>query len=218
MTALLALAVTLQPTYNLLLRLPVGSTARYDVRMVFDDGGNLIEMTGKAEDKITKVDEIGNLTNEHLLAGVRIKIDKQEVDVTDTKRQTTVIRPTGEIVELVGASPQEGRFAFATMLVVPAEPVKLGQIWTQEFAPKGGKAIRLECTTSELEKVGAFDSLKIRVKSWETIGAKPIRAEGVAWIGIADGRLAKLELKVEGVPFGDDGHPVKLSVTMVRTS
>ena len=116
------------------MRAKTGDSVRYTVKMVFDDAGQKVEMSGQIEDRVTKVDDAGTVTNEHAMFGVRVKIAGQDIDVSDVKRQTSVFRNTGEIIEIPGSSPQESRFAYATMIVVPAEPVKAGQSWTGSFA------------------------------------------------------------------------------------
>jgi hypothetical protein len=200
----------------LLLKVQTGDIARYTVKMVFDDGGQKAEMSGKAEDRITKVEPNGNVTNEHNLFGMKVKIGDQEIDVSDTKKQISVLKPTGEILEMPGLAAQEGRFAYATMIVVPEAGIKDGEVWSREFSPKGARPVRQEYTAVKPEKVGSFESMKLRFKSWETSGARPIKAEGTAWVTLADGRLARLEATVDGVPMGDDGKPTKLSLTLER--
>lgn len=210
------LGIALAPQRSLLIKVQSGDSVRYEVKMIFDDGGQKIEMSGRAEDRITKVDTNGNLTNEHLLGSVRLKVDNQDIDVSDSKKQVSILKPTGEIVELVGGSAQEARFTFVTMFVVPTTPVKDGETWNFEVTPKGGRMIKQEYTAVQAEKIGNYEAMKVRVKSWEASGAKPIRAEGTVWLGLADGRLVKQELTVEGVPMGDEGKPTKLTLLVTR--
>lgn len=56
-----------QESHSLLIKVQPGDMARYSVKMVFSDGAQKIEMTGMAQDRITKVEEDGTFTNEHVL-------------------------------------------------------------------------------------------------------------------------------------------------------
>lgn len=212
----LLLGLLVAPQRSLLITARSGDTARYEIKMIFDDGGQKLEMSGRAEDRITKIDENGNLTNEHLLGAVKFKVDGQEVDVSDSKKQVTILKPTGEIVELVGGSSKEARFVYATMIVVPPNPVKDGESWNFQLSPKGGIAIKQEYTAVVAEKIGTYEAMKVRIKSWEASGSKPIRAEGTVWLSLTDGRLVKQELNVEGVPMGEEGKPTKLTLLVMR--
>lgn len=205
-----------QESHSLLIKVQPGDMARYSVKMVFADGTQKIEMTGMAQDRVTKVESDGTFTNEHVLAGVRLKIQDQEIDVTDEKRQTSIFKNTGEIVEIVGTNPGDNRFAYVTSIVVPTTPVKDGETWTREFAPKGGKAVKLEFQAVGQEKAGSLDAVKVKFKSTETSGAKPVKAEGHAWISLKDGRLARMLATVEGVPMGQESRPTTVTVTLER--
>jgi hypothetical protein len=205
-----------QESHSLLIKVQPGDMARYSVKMVFSDGAQKIEMTGMAQDRITKVEEDGTFTNEHVLAGVRLKIQDQEIDVTDEKRQTSIYKNTGEIVEILGTSPGDNRFAYVTSIVVPTTPIKDGETWTRELTPKGGKAVKLEFQAIGSEKVGNHEAVKIKFKSTETSGPKPVKAEGHAWIATKDGRLARMQATVDGVPMGQEGKPTTVTVTMER--
>lgn len=206
----------LQDSYSLLVKVQPGDTARYTVKMVFADGAQKIEMTGMAQDRVTKVEPDGTFTNEHVLAGVKLKIQEQEIDVTDEKRQTSIYKNTGEIVEILGTNAGDNRFAYVTSIVVPSTPVKNGETWSREVTPKGGKAVKQEFQAIGAEKAGAHEAMKIKFKSAETGGAKPVKAEGHAWIALKDGRLVRMQATVDGVPMGQEGRPTQVTVTLER--
>lgn len=213
--ALACAAFAGQDARSLLVRVKEGDSARYTIKMIFEDSGQKVEMQGRSEDRIVKVDEKGLATRESVLFGIRLKISGQEIDVSDTKRETSVFRPNGEIVDILGTSPQDNRFAYATMIVVPEEPVKDGQTWTHDYAPKGGRSGKQEYQAIKVERVGTFEAMKVKFKTVET-GAKPVKAEGHAWITLSDGRLAKMEASVDGVPMGEEGKPTQMTLMIER--
>ena len=49
----LLLGLLVAPQRSLLITARSGDTARYEIKMIFDDGGQKLEMSGRAEDRIT---------------------------------------------------------------------------------------------------------------------------------------------------------------------
>jgi len=67
-----------------------------------------------------------------------------------------------------------------------------------------------------IERVGVYESAKIRWTYQETEGATPASSEGTVWIEVKDGSLVKSEGKLKNAPLRDAPRPVDFSFTTER--
>jgi hypothetical protein len=99
------------------------------------------------------------------------------------------------------------------------EPVRIGEKWVVEL-PRDEKAAipaaRVEYEAVAVERVGQFESLKIRTAFAQSEGAEPMRLKGYVWNLLKDGSLVSMSLKIENLRFEEDLPPTSALLKMTR--
>lgn len=190
---------------SLLYRAKVGETLKYRVEMSFEDQGVKATLVGVGETRIDKVDVLGPITLYQKLGQMKLRSGSDEMDIANDSETTMVIKATGEIVEVKGknVTTDNLRTTRATMVVVPATPVKPGDNWSHQVVKSAGiRPMTFEYRALGFEKIGARDTMKIEFKVRETEGNLPIQADGTAWLSTIDGKTVRIQATVSNAPMG----------------
>jgi flagellar basal body L-ring protein FlgH len=178
--------------------------------------------TGLLTEKVTKIDENGNIWIEGVSSDGKVTFGGNEIPINDVTAVTTVYKPTGEVVE-VKASGQsqgnEGRVAAMQTLYIPDKPVKVGDTWETEIKPDaklGTVALKGAFKVEAAEKVDNYDTFRIKASVKETSGDTPWTSDSTVWLNTKDGSLVKASGTWKNAPLGPAGAITDATFTMTR--
>jgi hypothetical protein len=95
----------------------------------------------------------------------------------------------------------------------------VGDDWSVDLAVDAKSrpvAIKAEYKVEAQEKVGSFDTFKVKTVVKETTGAEPASADGFIWVNIADGSMVKYEATWNNPPFAGLPGQLTAKVSIVR--
>lgn len=198
-----------------------GDIARYKMSADIDFGGMDIKFSGLVEEKIAKVNPDGTYSLEQNQIEGKVNVAGQEQEMPTSGVNTTVYLPNGEVKEIVGEQGTEDAYRMANLSLIrdPGKELKVGDTWTHEFkanAKTGAVAAKAEYKVLGEEKVGTYETVKIKADVKETAGSEPASSNGTAWINKADGSLIKLEAKWVNAPFPGAPAPINAVVKLER--
>lgn len=217
-----ALAVSIQ-TYSLKRVAKIGDSAKYRLSMDVAFGDMQFKMTSTSTLKVVRVDEDGTVTTQTSQGEYKIKIKgvAEEMTAPDTEPTTAARKANGELVSLNGDRIDASSYRLDNLNAfhAPDSPVKVGDRWTFDVkgdSKTGAVAGKAEFELLGIERVGVYESAKIRWTYQETEGATPASSEGTVWIDVKDGSLVKSEGKLKNAPLRDAPRPVDFSFTTER--
>lgn len=199
-----------------------GETARYEMKGEIDAGVATVTITSKIDEKITKVEPNGNFHVEQKQSETKIMLGTEPLPGGEEgQAHTTVIKPNGEIAEILGKEVDgvAYRMENLNLFTDPGKPVAINDTWSKELkgdAKTGAVAVRADYKIVAEEKVGEYDTLKIRVTVKETEGAMPATSDNTIWLNRADWTLVKGEYKWTNAPVPGAPMPVNGTVTITR--
>jgi hypothetical protein len=130
---------------------------------------------------------------------------------------STTYRPNGSMVTMTGKGV-DGDVLRTTNLLgfyMPEKPIKVGDTWEYELkADEATKRPGLKASykVEAFEKLGSFDTVRIKQSLKETSGAAPSSLEGPIWISSVDGTLVKLEGVWKSAPLSAEGVDAKILI------
>lgn len=210
-------AVTLKRTAK------VGDVAKYKSKADVDFQGMAVSVTFLMTDKITKVDDNGNITSESTQSDMKIKMGDQEMDppaAGDTP-QVSTSKSTGEIVELKGEQVDANAYRMAAMsgFYFPEKAVSVGDSWEFKVVKNeklGTVAGIAKYKVEKFEKVGEWDTAVLTMDYKETEGGEPASASGKIWINTKDGSMVKMDGEWKNAPFPGAPGPINAKVVIER--
>ena len=218
--ALAAAELAVQP-FTLKRVAKVGDTLVYKLNVDADFGGQKVNVTGKATDKVVKVSENGEITTESKQTETKIKVGDQEIPMDEQPVQTTTSDAKGLVIKIEGDQVDSSVYRLSNMSVfrIPDSAVKVGDKWTHEFkadAKTGAVAGKSEYEVLAVEKVGSFETLKVKWTFKETEGGEPASAEGTVWVDTKDGSMVKAVGNYKAAPLPGAPGPVDMTITLER--
>jgi hypothetical protein len=197
-----------------------GQTIKYKMEGQIDVQGLQIGLKGTMQEKVTRVDANGNYAVEQqTLEGKATLPDGNEMDMPAGTATTTTYTADGQVVEIKGGN-EDGtsyRMAALGLLVDPGKALNVGDKWTHTVkadAKTGAVAATAEYTVLGEEKIGAFDTVKIKANVKETEGGEPAASESTVWIDKKDGSTVKAESKWIKAPFPGPAGPMIIDATI----
>ncbi|MEZ0324970.1 MAG: hypothetical protein ACAH95_03625 [Fimbriimonas sp.] len=182
-----------------------GQTLKYKMEATTDMGGSPVTMSASLVEKVVKVEANGNFSLEQLQTDAKVNMGGQEQDIPSGEPATTTYKASGEVVEIKSPGETAGAYRMSTLglLVDPGKLVNVGDKWTHEVKadPKlGFVAAKADYQVMAEEKVGAYDTIKIKATIKETEGTDPASSETTLWIDKKDGTTVKAETKWNRAP------------------
>lgn len=213
--ALAAVGLALQAT-GLKVTAKEGDVRKYKLSGKMELGGMEAELSGTVNEKVTKVDDEGNITT-YATQSLQVIINGSPMTVPD-QSSTTVMRPDGTTKELRGETVGANEYRIATVNTVklPDTPLEKDKTWTWDCPadPKTGVVhVKGEYKVLGDEKLHDIDTWKISTKVTELGGDTPASTEATVWLDKSNGRLVKVDGKGTNLPFS--GAPAPVSGTMV---
>lgn len=199
----------------------VGDTAKYRLKADIDLQGTEATFSELVTEKITKVESNGNYTVETAHSEGKIVFGGQDMDAPPSS-QTFTYKSNGEVVEIKaeGVDGSHYRTANLTAVVMAEKAVKVGDDWTHEIKKDektGVAALKSSYKVEAAEKIGDFETLKVKYSTKETEGGDAAAsAEGIAWISKKDGSLVKSEGSFKNVPFPGAPMPISAKFSLTR--
>lgn len=201
----------------------VGETMKYKLTAEADFGGQAIQVSGTTLDKVVKVNDNGDIVVESTQSSMKVSVAGQEMEIPDQPGTTTTYKATGEVVEIKGEQTDASAYRMANLNVVksPTGEIKVGDKWTYEVkadSKTGAAAGKAEYELLGSEKVGSWDSLKIKWTFKETEGSDPASSSGTVWIDAATGALVKAVGEYKNAPIPGAPGPISMKFTLERVS
>lgn len=202
-----------------------GQIVKLRFKAVLEIQSSQATLTGLVQDKTTKVNSDGSYEEEEQQTEGVAKIGDQSFPSPVIGPFPIVHNADGSLRELRGndtvAGPDAYRMSTLELLIDSGHPLNVGDSWTADIKadPKTGvQAAKADYKILGEEKIGEFDTLKIRMTIKETQGATPASSEGTVWINKADGTIVKAEMKWTNAPFPGAPAPMNASMTETRES
>ncbi|HWD38309.1 MAG TPA: hypothetical protein VG944_05635 [Fimbriimonas sp.] len=194
----------------------VGQKINLSLDGTLNVGGQDLTITGKGVDTVKAVDADGNVTTESSQSD--LEINGSPVQANDSTT-TTVSKPSGELVSMISAQPDNangGRFQILISVYYPKDPVNVGDTWKMDLKPDaklGGVPVKVEMKYSGDEKVGDADTEKLEGSVTETSGDTPASSKSTYWVSKADGSLVKQTSELKDAPLGPTTASGKINLT-----
>ena len=200
-----------------------GQILKLVVKGEFDVSGQTAELTGKTDEKVTKVSaDDGSYTIEEQQHDLKAVVGGQDIPINDTPAISTVFNADGSIKEILGdatvASAAAYRLANLSVVVDSGKPLNVGDTWTYSIKadPKtGAEAATATYKLVAEEKVGDIDTLKVKATVKETGGSEPASSDGFYWLDKGDASIVKSELNMSNAPF-PNVPPISGKLTLTR--
>lgn len=219
--ALSVAAFAVQDAISLKRAAKSGESIKYRLKADVEIQGMEAAFSTLVTEKVTKVESNGNYVLESAQSEGKVNLSGQEMDVPGTT-QTFVYKPNGEVVE-IKAETVDGnvyRTANLTAFIVTDKAVKVGDEWTHDIKKDEKTGTMPAKGTYKIEgeeKVGEFDTFKVKFATKETEGGESAAScEGTSWVNKKDGTLVKSEGVWKNVPFPGAPGPINAKYTLTR--
>jgi hypothetical protein len=191
-------------------RLPKeGQVVRYRMQGTIDipEPVGSVKVRGIMEEKVTKVEADGSYTVvQSQIEGFASQGEKPEQQIPDQSPSTTKYNSKGEVLAIeVDADPVAAwRMAGLNIFIEPGKEVNVGDKWSYEIKADektGAVGAKAEFTVMGEEKVGSFDTVKVKYMVAEVGGEQPASSEGIVWLDKKDGNMIQADTKLKRAPF-----------------
>lgn len=198
-----------------------GETIKYRTTADVDFGGMAIKAKFLVAEKVVKVEADGSYKVEQSQLEGKVDVNGQEQDAPGGGTSTTTYAANGEVKEVKGdnTTPDTYRMSNLGILIDPAKDLAINDTWSYDIkADKktGAVAVKAEFKLLGEEKIGEWDTLKIKATLKETEGTDPASSDGTLWISKVDGSLVQQEGKWVNFPFPGAPAPINATVKMTR--
>lgn len=222
LSALATLALAAQTTPNSLAHVAkVGDEVNYKFEAKLEVQGVTIELSGKTLQKVKKVGEDGTWSYESTDSGVKVKTEDGEQEL-DQESTTKVDMGADRVITKYGDGGDEDASSIRLMLLEtvkkPEKPIQVGDKWSATLTYKGKETVpvKAQYEAIAIEKIGEWETMKVKLDSIETEGEVKASSSGFVWITLADGFSAKEELKISKAPFAFSPDPIDMSILITR--
>ncbi len=197
--------------YTLRVNVKEGEVYKYKLTMDIDFGGQLVVFSATIVNKILKVDSEGNYTVESSQENGLVKFGDQEMPASAGPATKITYRPNGSVLKVEGAGNQMagtfGNYSF------PDKPVKVGDKWEQEVKPsEQAPKIKTSYEVVGTEKVGDYETIKIKVSGKGESETQPMSFEGHVWVDLKTGMAVRTVMTIKGLPA--EGAPMPIDGTL----
>jgi hypothetical protein len=205
------------------LKAKAGDLRKYTLSAQIDFSGTPIEFTANTTEKVTKVETDGSYVLESGQTDAKIVMGGASQDSPNGNPVVAHYKPSGEVTKIDGdassANANAYRMATLSMLIDPGKEQQVGDSWTFDVKANkdtGAVDAKAEYKLIGEEKVGKFDTLKIKVTIKELTGDTPASSDGFVWIDKTDGSEVKTEAKWTNAPVPGAPMPVNGTVKIER--
>jgi hypothetical protein len=200
-----------------------GAVAKTRMKGTLEFGGQEISVNILNQEKVLEVGDDGSATVEQSVVSLIVNMGGQEQDMTGSSGGSiiAVYNPDGSVKELRGENIEAGAYRMQNLMafIQPKESLKVGSKWSKEVAAdkdRGTPAYKGEYSVIADEKVGKWDTLKIKYKISESEGTDPASMEGTFWVSKEDASLIKGEATWANVPMAGAPFPISGKFSSMR--
>jgi hypothetical protein len=203
-------------------RIPkVGAALKYSMEATFDANGGSGTLKATLLEKTTGIDKDGNFTVQQSQIDASGTFDKEKIDISARTPVTLTYKPNGLVTLISGDLTDANAYRMENLgaVVDPGHPVKIGEVWTNEIKEDKTlktRAVRAEYKLIGEEKIGAIDTLRIKVLAKENDSDNATSDEFTIWISKEDGSMVQLESKWLNAPFPGASAPIPATIKIVR--
>jgi hypothetical protein len=202
-------------------RTKAGETSKLRVSAEIDMFGEKVSYSVLQTEKVLSVEADGSYTVETRQSEAIIRYGANATPSPDSPARTAVYRANGELVRVVGPTPDptELRTARMSAFISPGREVKSGESWTHESPgtpQNGGISGRSEYRSEGPQKGGDSKVHVVAFKFKELSGETPASSEGKFWIDSETGNLVRMECQWTNAPMTGAPRPMNAKVTIVR--
>lgn len=200
----------------------LGDEVHYRFHAKLDISGTLIELEGKTLERTTKVNEDGSWEFESTNSEVKVKTPDGEQEISDESK-VKILMGKDRAVSRYGDEGDEDSSSIRLQLLQtikrPDKPVSIGDKWSATLTYKSKETfpVKADYEAVAIEKIGDWETMKVKVEAKETEGEEKASSSGFVWIILADGVSAKEELKISRAPFQFSPEPIDMSILIERT-
>ncbi len=224
LAAALTTAAFAQDSYSFKRTNKVGDSAKFKISVDFDMSGMSATYSAAIAEKVVKASD-GSYTVESSQSNAKISLSGQEQALPDSDKPSKSTYTTNGLITLIEgdeAGPGSYRLSYMQSLIAPDSPKKVGEKWEADLpANKKTGAVAGKATYEVVgtEKIGAWDTVKVKWTYKETEGTSPATAEGTVWLSVTDFNTVKVDGKYLNAPLpGMEGQVANMNVKLERTS
>jgi hypothetical protein len=185
-------------------------------------GGQEISVNILQQEKVVDVTEDGTVTLEQTVLSMMVNMGGQEQDMSGGGTPVvSIMNANGSVKEIRGENVEAGAYRLQNLLgfVPPTEAVKVGSKWTRtEAANKdtGAVAFKGDYEVLAEEKIGKWETFKIKYKITETEGSDPASMDGTVWLSKVDASMVKSDTVWTNVPMSQAPMPISGKFSTMR--
>ena len=218
--ALAAFALAAEDTFVLKHAPKAGDVVKLKLKADFDFQGQQGTVTGITTTKITKVEANGDFTSESTQTESKVSVGGQDMAQPDQPATVTVYKANGEIVSITAPEANDTAYRFSNLIGMrfPDKPLKVGDTWDVEIkadAKTGTAPAKATYKVEALEKVGSYDTIRVKGSYKETAGDAPASGESTTWLNAKDGSVVKQEGTYVNAPIPSVG-PINMKTSSTR--
>ncbi len=203
-------------------RIPkVGAAVKFSMEATFQANGASGTLKAVLLEKTTGMDKDGNFTVQQSQLEASATYDSESIDVSARTPVTMTYKPNGQVTLIAGDLTDANAYRMENLgsLLDPGKQVNVGDVWITEI--KEDKSLGTHGVHTELqligeEKIGEFNTIKIKGMSKEDFGDSPATDDFTIWINKEDGSLVQLESKWTNAPFPGQTAPIPATIKMTR--
>jgi hypothetical protein len=183
--------------------LKVGEVTRFRLKADFNYQSQDMSFSALIVDKVTKVAENGEYTVESTAGDNKIVVGGNEMALPGEKTTVTVFKGNGAVVDVKSDEANTLRLAQLHTFILPEKALKAGDTWENEVkadAKLKTPGVKTTYKVEAFEKVGALDTVRVKVTSKELSGDAPTSLEGSFWISTKDGSMVKGDAMMKNFP------------------
>ncbi len=203
-------------------RIPkVGAAVKFSMEATFQANGASGTLKAVLLEKTTGMDKDCNFTVQQSQLEASATYDSESIDVSARTPVTMTYKPNGQVTLIAGDLTDANAYRMENLgsLLDPGKQVNVGDVWITEI--KEDKSLGTHGVHTELkligeEKIGEFNTIKIKGMSKEDFGDSPATDDFTIWINKEDGSLVQLESKWTNAPFPGQTAPIPATIKMTR--
>jgi hypothetical protein len=195
----------------------VGDSAKFRMKAEVEMQGQSMTFSALLVEKVTKVAANGDLTVETVQK--EMALNDSPMPDQGAGAQTTVSTPSGKVLSVEGEQHDADAYRTANLVSMQfsEKALKVGDSWEVSIpkSDKGVVAAKGSYKVEAQEKVGQFDTYRIKGGLKELSGEAPASVDATYWISVKDGNLVKAQGTWTNFPLPQVG-PMTMKITMTR--
>lgn len=211
----------LADTFSLQRQAKVGDELTYRFTASFQLGSDKIEISGETLDRVTAVSEDGTITYRSTQRGLTVRTPDAEQKIEE-ESVTEMVIGADRVLKSMGSAVEGDtssiRLGMLATIRRPDQPVKVGDKWSATIPPlvKDISPVQASYEILGTEKIGDWETVKIKLSARETEGDVKASSEGTVWISIADGSSVREQYTIKNAPIALMMNGTDMTISIER--